>query len=75
VTANDPVLLQLQIQNDLDAVSNWLRFHYLTSNASKTKYLLFHNKKRTEYFTNNALSLYLNGTKIERAESIRLLGL
>ena len=63
------------IQDDLDAISTWLKFHFLIPNASKSNFLLFHNRKRNEYFTENALRLFLNGTQIERVESLRILGL
>ena len=74
-SAKDPSTLQSLIQNDLNVISNWLKFHFLLPNANKTNYLLFHNRKRNEYFTENALHLFLNGTQIERVESLRILGL
>lgn len=74
-SAKDPSTLQSLIQNDLNAISIWLKFHYLVPNASKTNFLLFHNRKRNEYFTENALHLFLNGIQIERVESSRILGL
>ena len=63
------------IQNDLNNISEWLAFHLLIPNPNKSNYMLFHNKKRNEFFTENALHLSLNGTEIERVEVIRILGL
>lgn len=74
-TANDPISLKSNIENDLLSITQWLKYHYLLVNESKTKMLLFHNKRRQEFFTVQSLNIQLNGKLIERVDHLKLLGL
>jgi hypothetical protein len=74
-SAPNPTLLKKFLEEDLLRISIWLKFHYLTPNESKTKYVMFHNKKRHENFSELALNIRFNGKVIERVEHTRLLGL
>jgi hypothetical protein len=74
-SAINPTTLKQQIETDLQRISVWLRFHYLFPNANKTKYLLFHNKRRQENFYEISLNIKFNGKVIERVEHTKLLGL
>jgi hypothetical protein len=71
----NPNLLKEQLEDDLEQISRWLQFHFLTPNARKTKYVLFHNKARFEQFTETALNITFNNNVIERVETIKILGL
>lgn len=74
-SADDPSLLKSSIKHDLALISEWFKFHFLFPNIEKSKYLLFHNRRRNEFFTEQSLDLTLNDIIIERVEHIRLLGL
>ena len=74
-SAPNPSLLKQYIEEDLCKISLWLKFHSLFPNESKTKYLLFHNKRRQENFHEIALNIRFNGAVIERVEHANLLGL
>lgn len=74
-SAADPLFLKSYIQHDLALISEWLKFHFLFPNIDKSKYILFHNRRRNEFFTEQSLELTLNGIEIERVEHLRLLGL
>jgi hypothetical protein len=74
-TAPDPLTLKRHLEEDLLKISLWLKFHFLTANETKTKYLLFHNKRRQEFFHEISLNIKFNGKVIERVEHTRLLGL
>ena len=67
--------IKLELEEDLETLSEWLQFHFLFPNPCKTKYILFHNKKRHEDFILRALNIKFNNMQIERVESLRLLGL
>lgn len=71
-THND---LKGQIEEDLETVNRWLKYHFLSPNSKKSNYLLFHNRKRFENFIDGSLSIQLDGQRIERVENVRLLGL
>ena len=74
-SADNPNSLKALIEHDLAAISEWLEFHFLFPNLEKTKYILFHNKRKHEFFTELSLNLEFNKVKIERVEHLRLLGL
>ena len=74
-SALNPPLLKEQIESDLARISTWLKFHYLFPNEKKTKYILFHNKRRHENFNEIALNIRFNNTVLERVENVKLLGL
>lgn len=71
---NDPKNLKTFIEHDLLLISEWLKFHHLSPNANKTKYILFHNRKKHEYFTVSSLNICFDSHTIERAEHIKILG-
>ena len=74
-TAKSPTVLKKNLEEDLSRISLWLRFHYLLANESKSKYVMFHNKRRHENFYELALNIRFNGRLIERVEHTKLLGL
>jgi Reverse transcriptase (RNA-dependent DNA polymerase) len=73
--AEDPISLKNSIEHDLCKLYEWLNYHFLMPNLKKTEYVMFHNRKRNEYFTENSLNITVNGTVIERVECVKLLGL
>ena len=74
-SAPNPALLKQYLEEDLRNISFWLKFYSLFPNESKTKYILFHNKRRQENFYELALNIRFNGLIIERVEHTMLLGL
>jgi hypothetical protein len=74
-SAATPSILKKNLEEDLSRIAIWLKFHFLFPNPKKTKYLLFHNKRRQENFYELALNIKFNGIVIERVEHTRLLGL
>lgn len=72
---NNPTELKQNIEHDLGLIKDWLVLNRLTPNADKTKYILFHNRKRLEGFTDASLNISFNGKSLERVESMRVLGL
>lgn len=68
-------LLKFSIEHDLLLLNRWFRYHFLIPNASKTKYILFHNKLRHEPFTERALNIHLDNKIIERVDNLKILGL
>jgi hypothetical protein len=74
-SAATPTLLKQYLEEDLKRISIWLKCHFLFPNERKTKYLMFHNKRRHENFHELALNIRFNGTIIERVEHTKLLGL
>jgi hypothetical protein len=73
--AENPDLLKSFLEQDLQSITNWLDFHFLSPNANKTKYVLFHNRKYQEHFAVRPLNISFKNTTIERVESLKLLGL
>jgi hypothetical protein len=74
-SAINPSVLKQNLETDLQRISIWLKFHFLFPNENKTKYLLFHNKRRHENFHEIALNIRFNGKILERVEHTTLLGL
>jgi hypothetical protein len=74
-TANNPTELKNIMEHDLRLIHDWLSLNRLVPNTDKTKYMLFHNRKKFEHFTNNALNVQFGGKTLERVENIKLLGL
>ena len=72
---NDSKELKLSMEEDLNNIQKWLQNHYLSPNVTKTKYVLFQGRKRFENFTELAMNINFNGTVIERAENVKILGL
>lgn len=73
--APDHLSLKSVMEADLNLISIWLNCHYLLPNINKTKYVLFHGRKKFEHFTEAALNINFNNLSIERVEFIKLLGL
>jgi hypothetical protein len=67
--------LKRSLQNDLCLIDNWLEFHLLKANYSKTKYVFFSGKKKFESFTERTLGIKMGGTEIERVECVKIVGL
>lgn len=74
-SATDAESLKTSLESDLQLISVWLKNHSLIINASKSKYLCFHNRRNVESLSPNILKIELDGVVIERIESIKLLGL
>ena len=62
-------------EQDLHLISTWLDNHYLAPNINKTKYMLFHGRKKFEAFTELALNIKFKNSVVERVDSFKLLGL
>lgn len=58
------------LNTELDKISSWLASNKLSLNVSKTKYMVFHNRKTVTY-----PQLYINNTPIERTDHFKFLGL
>jgi hypothetical protein len=67
--------LRLKLQSDLLLIDNWLEFHYLKANYSKTKYVLFSGRKKFECFTERNLGIKIGEVNIERVECVKIVGL
>lgn len=63
------------MQHDLAIIDEWLNFHYLISNYSKTKYILFTGKRKFESSTEPSLDISIGSKVIERVEYIKIVGL
>ena len=71
----DRIDLKIKIEQDLALIHKWLNCHLLCPNVTKTKYVLFHGRKRFENFTERAMNIRFNQSIIERSESVKILGL
>ncbi|KAG5670608.1 hypothetical protein PVAND_000857 [Polypedilum vanderplanki] len=60
---------------DFQHASPWIKQQGLKPNYNKTKYLLFHNRLVSEFFTNQSLNIHFGTTIIERVQCLKLLGL
>ena len=49
-STNEHEQLKLLVETDLAQLAAWFKFHFLFPNPSKTKYILFHNKRSHENF-------------------------
>lgn len=67
--------LKLEMENDLDNVTNWLSTHRMTMNISKTHYILFDGRKKLDAFTKNNTRIIFNSQQIVRVEESKYLGL
>lgn len=63
------------IETDLSKIDNWLNYHYLSANFSKTNYILFKGRKKFENFTDKSLNVKINNNEIARIESVKIIGL
>lgn len=71
----DKTELSSSLQKDLSLIDNWLDFHYLKANYSKTKYVLFSGRKKFESFTEANLGIKIGSFEIKREECVKLVGL
>ena len=62
------------INAELSKISDWLAVNKLSLNASKTKFVVFHNDQRT-LAENDIPQLMINNTIIEKVNEFNLLGL
>jgi len=60
-----------QLNNELSAISNWLKANKLSLNVSKTKAILFHTPQRRVHHP----ELYLDGVKIDFVDNFNFLGI
>ena len=67
----DPYNLELDINNELEKITLWLKMNKLSLNVQKTKLMIFHRRQKQI----NELNISINGTDIERVESFNFLGL
>ncbi|KAG5674219.1 hypothetical protein PVAND_004199 [Polypedilum vanderplanki] len=74
-SADTPSNLKLHMENDLSLIDQWIKQQGLKPNYNKTKYLLFHNRLVSEFFTNQSLNIRFGTTIIERVQCLKLLGL
>ncbi|KAG5673946.1 hypothetical protein PVAND_003944 [Polypedilum vanderplanki] len=73
-SADTPSNLKLHMENDLSLIDQWIKQQGLKPNYNKTKYLLFHNRLVSEFFTNQSLNIHFGTTIIERVQCLKLLG-
>jgi hypothetical protein len=67
--------LEKAIQSDLNQIFQNLLLHKLRPNPTKSNYLIFEGRRNFEQFTERAMNLKLGTISIERAESVKILGL
>ena len=72
---DNPADLKQKIEHDLNLIREWLTNNQLVPNADKTKYILFHNRKKFENFTEAALNIQFDRKTLERVETVQVLGL
>ncbi len=66
--------LKEDMENDLELLYNWLSANKLVMNVSKTKFILFHSRRETD-FNIDQFSVFLNSRKLERVTEYKYLGL
>jgi hypothetical protein len=71
----DHTELKANLEYDLKLINDWLEFHCLSANYSKTNYVLFSGRKKFESFTERSLNIQFNNVTIERVESVKIIGL
>jgi hypothetical protein len=74
-SAPDPLSLKREIESDLLKIDCWLKFHFLTPNRDKTKYVLFYNTKRSINYISQPLNISFGGHTIDRVDNVKVLGL
>ena len=65
----DPKILEKEINQDLDKISEWLKANRLSLNIKKTHYMVFTNKRCAIDIT-----LTIDGSKIESTQQTKFLG-
>ena len=73
-TEEDFQILSNRINHELEKINEWLKINFLSLNASKTKYMIFHNRQKNvkEY---DRLQLKLNSVVLERTKKFNFLGI
>lgn len=71
----DSADLKLTLESDLKLIEAWLENHCLKPNCSKTNYVIFSGRKKFEAFTERALNIKFDNELVERAESVKIVGL
>ena len=69
---NISVLLDT-VNKELQMLNEWFKCNKLFLNFKKTKYILFHSKRK--HVTSNVIPIRIDNTVIERIESIKFLGI
>lgn len=70
VAAKNPVDAVLHLNEDLDALSKWLKFKQLKLNINKTKYMIISSR----YQNIHDAQIAIDGEQIDRVHSIKYLG-
>jgi Reverse transcriptase (RNA-dependent DNA polymerase) len=68
----NPLNLYIDMQHDLNLVSDWFYNNCLTVNGSKSKFIIFKDCRKV---LDTESRLFINGEEIERVDHIRYLGL
>ncbi|MBY0580901.1 MAG: hypothetical protein K2P53_04385 [Rickettsiales bacterium] len=71
---NNIISLFQVANNELEQISNWLNANCLSLNTVKTKFSLFHSKRKFQYIPKSLPMLYINNMEIERSFTNKLLG-
>ena len=71
--ADNPQELKNMMEHDLDLISKWLTLNQLIPNPDKSKYILFHNKKKFEDFTETSLNIQFNCRTCRKSKCVRLI--
>lgn len=61
---------EMAINNELEKINNWLKLNKLTLNVEKTKYMMFHKRRKI-----TPINISLNNSKIEFVHQFKFLGL
>lgn len=72
VTAHHTVELENIANTELEKISDWFLTNKLTINAKKTKYILFHSKKKS--ILSSDITLTINQTQLESTNTFTYLG-
>lgn len=67
--------LKFKLENDLTLIDEWLDYHCLKANYSKTNYVLFCGRKKFENFIQGSLDIKLHDVVIERVDNVKMIGL
>ena len=65
--------LEFKINTDLESLSHWLNDNLLTLNNDKTKFMIFFNKKQSQF--DSDVTIAIQSKQIQREKSIKYLGI
>ena len=63
------------VKSELENISNWMRIHKLSLNASKSEFMVVGQRRKLYRVGNELSSLVLNNAAIKRVEKIKYLGI